>query len=68
MNCNRCRFWSPNRETGKPWVGIVQAETYHGRCLRLPPMPDAQDEIGRRWPVVLGVDWCGEFKDCSEAV
>jgi len=46
--CYRCRFFKVTRAEPKP-------ELSEGWCKRFPPNPVQ--------PIVLGVNWCGEFAE-----
>ena len=60
QSCENCRFW------GEEDDAVVVAEVESRDCRRNAPVPGG-DSIGlTRWPLVMSLDWCGEWEDEAE--
>ena len=56
--CERCRYFERERTAGEAI----------GTCHRFPPQIIPQFGFDGMWPIVLGMEWCGEFQSDTETV
>lgn len=55
--CKDCRFWERHPDAS-------DSDGAAGKCRVNAPLFSAARFLGQ-WPLTLGTDWCGEFKEPS---